>query len=432
MMRILKRLLLLALFLAQVTAWSAIEVRLSVKFILNADGTHPAGSFPGSRIAVGTEASFNTEIEHGNRVLDATGRAFSLKVVEYLDIQPTAVTGTSVTRTCGITSNSATVTCMNTAGIASGMRVTGTGIPANTVIVDVVANASFTMTTRATATNAGASLTASYENSYWFTLPARANRATIEAAATANPTAKATWRWHETAINIYVNGSGSGQCSFVGDGLSVALGQEIFNRGTVLHEIGHYFNLLHTHAGDYPTNPNPPNETPPRAFDGDDLDDGDGLTQTPDDNPNITNRDQLSVALLGVPYFQPPSPPNAPFADAVQRAVVDRTFSNVMSYHDEDLLLSVQMDIWNQHANIERLLFCNGRTWFVANEGNNGAVGTTTLTPLATLVEGINRRTTNNDVILLRSGTYLTPPGGTLSAPCTISATRGPVSIVKP
>jgi len=425
------QILLFALLLGQFPAWAAVEIHLSVKFILNADGTHPAGSFPGG-IAVGTEESFNTEIEHGNRVLDATGRAFSLKVVEYLDIQPPAVTGASVTRTCGTTVNNGTVTCTNTAGLASGMRVTGTGIPANTVIEGVAANTSFTMTANATATNTAVSVTASYENSYWFTLPARANRATFEAAATANAPAKTTWRWHETAINIYVNGSGSGQCAFVGNGFSIALGERIFNRGTVLHEIGHYFNLRHTHNGDYPTNPNPPTEMPPRAFNGDDLANGDDLTQTPNDNPNITTRDQLSVALHSVPYFQPPAPPNAPFADAGQRAAVDRTFSNVMSYHEEDVLISEQMDIWTQHANIERLPFCNGKTWFVANGGNNGALGNTALVPLETLVEAINRRTTNNDVLLLRSGNYLAPAGGTLSAPCTFGATRGVVQIVRP
>lgn len=425
--------ILFALLLGLLPTWSAIEIRLSVKFILNADGTHPAGSFPGGGIAVGTEESFNTEIEHGNRVLDATGRAFFLNVVEYLDIQPPAATGTTVTRSCGTTINSDTVTCANTAGLASGMRVTGTGIPANTVIVDVVANTSFTMTTGATATtpaNAPVTVTASYESSYWFTLPARANRATIEAVASANDN-KALWRWHENAINIYVNGSGSGQCAFVGDGLSISLGQRIFSRGTVLHEVGHFFNLRHTHIGDGGENTNPPGENPPRAFATTDMKDGDGLTETLADNPNVSTKDQFCNAWFGVPYVRP-SNPNLPFASTAERAQVDATMENVMSYHDENILLPVQMDIFTYPANVERLRFCNGRTWFLANDGNNEAAGNSATTPRATLEKGIQSITTPNDVILLRNGNYTAPPGGTISTQCTLSATRGPVTVLKP
>ena len=38
---------------------------------------------------------------------------------------------------------------------------------------------------------------------YWHTLDARSNRSVFEAAAKAD---KTTWKWHESAINIYING----------------------------------------------------------------------------------------------------------------------------------------------------------------------------------------------------------------------------------
>jgi hypothetical protein len=151
------------------TATANLNVNLSVKFILNADGTRPNGG-------IGSASGFGGEVSHGNQVLSATGRGFRLVVVEYLDIQPPAPAGQS--------------------------------------------------------------------EDYWFKLPARENRQTIESAARADP---GTWRWHESAINIYVNNTSSGQCAFVGSGSAISLGKSVAP-GTVVHEIGHIFNLLHTHA----------------------------------------------------------------------------------------------------------------------------------------------------------------------------------------
>lgn len=407
------------LFLAAPMFCQAIEVRLSVKFIRNNDasGTHPSGD-------IGTEATFATEINRGNAVLAATGRGYELKVVEYRDIQPAAPIAAAVNFTGGTTQNSATVTCSNTAGLQVNMFVQGAGIPANSVIDSIVPNTSFALLSRATATNASVAMSASFPANFWFDLPARARRAFIEAAATATPQAKVTWMWNDNAINIYVNNSRSGSCAFVGEGLSIALGDNV-GVGTVLHEIGHFLDLHHTHAGDYviPT---------PTTFTLASLTNGDGLDETLEDNPDISTNDQLSNARFGVPYTQPPTPPNAPFATPSERAQVDSAFENVMSYHNENTLLSVQMDIWTLSANVGRLVFCNGRTWFVANGGNNGAAGNSAATPLSTLVSGMQHVTTSNDVVLLRNGTYTTPPVGIISTQCTLRATRGPVTIIQP
>ena len=64
---------------------------------------------------------------------------------------------------CGTTNASSTVTCTNTAGLAVGMYLTGNGIPANTRVISMVANTSFTMSGNASAT-ASVSVLANYLN----------------------------------------------------------------------------------------------------------------------------------------------------------------------------------------------------------------------------------------------------------------------------
>ena len=100
-----------------------------------------------------------------------------------------------------------------------------------------------------------------------------------------------------------------------------------------------------------------------------------------------------------------------------------------MSYHNENVLLSVQMDLWTLNANAARLPFCTGRTWFVANGGNNGAAGNTAAVPLATVTSGLAHVSTTDDVVLLRSGSYAAPAGGVISTVCTLRATRGEATV---
>ena len=78
---------LLLLLFAAPPANADITVRLSVKFILTPGGTRPAAG------NIGTTAGFDAEVSRGNRILAATGRGYSMQVVEYLDIQPPAPAG---------------------------------------------------------------------------------------------------------------------------------------------------------------------------------------------------------------------------------------------------------------------------------------------------------------------------------------------------
>ena len=402
---------LLSLLAPLAIARADIQVLVSVKFIHNNDGanTRPAGN-------IGTVAGFGQEVTYGNTVLDATTRGYSITVVEYLDITPPAPAGAPANVTGGTTNNSATVTCTNTAGLQTFMRVTGSGIPANTVILSISANTGFTLSNNATATANSVAIAANFPPDHWFNLPARATRQYIETTALAS---QAVWRWNPGAINIYVNNSASGQCSFVGSGSSISLGGTV-GTGTVLHETGHIFNLQHTHALDYATNTNPVSG----IFAMSDLMDGDALTETANDNPNITTNNQLCQALFGKNY-------NGATTTDGERATVDSAFQNVMSYHTEAVLLPVQMDLWTLNANGARIGFCTGRTWFVANGGNNSSSGLTAALPLATVASGFAHVSTStpNDVVLLRAGSYSAPAGGVMSTPSTLRATRGEATV---
>jgi hypothetical protein len=240
---------------------------------------------------------------------------------------------------------------------------------------------------------------------YWYSLDARENRQTFEDAAIAD---KNTWEWNDTAINIYVNNSSSGQCSLVGQGGAISLGGTI-GAGTVLHEVGHVFNLMHTHGGDYADNPN----TPPYVLS--DLRNGDALASTAPDNPNIRTQDELCGALYGRLYSA---------ATAQQQADVDSAFLNVMSYHMENKLLPDQMDIWALNANGARLEFCSGRTWFVADSGSDSNSGESATSPLRTLSRALSRVASPDDILLLRSGTFLAP-AGRITTRCTLRSTAG-------
>src|SRR5205085_7497420 len=90
------------------------------------------------------------------------------------------------------------------------------------------------------------------------------------------------------------------------------------------------------------------------------LADGDRLSETVPDYP-CYNSNQLSQAVFNTNYSA---------LTPTQRAVIDSSWRNVMSYHQEDELLDIQMDYWTANANnANRQWACSGRTWFVATDG---------------------------------------------------------------
>lgn len=237
---------------------------------------------------------------------------------------------------------------------------------------------------------------------YWFTNRARGNRQAVEDASKADPVA---WQRNEAgALNMYVNDSFSGQCSFIANGDSITLGKSI-QTGTVLHEIGHFFNLSHTHDGDTDcTNP------PPYL-----LADGDGLDETVPDHNCYADRAALMAAL----------PPEL-------RPAVDTSWLNVMSYHEADQLLDIQMDYWAWAANDDRLSVCSGRTWFISTDGSDNLLindGLSAGRAFQTLDWTLLFPTAADDILLLRTGSYEAP--ATIATPCTLRATRGPVTLTR-
>jgi hypothetical protein len=319
---------------------AGVEVKISVKFI-HGPGAMPPVTVPGGgNIDLSTSAAFDAEIAHGNRVLDATGRACRLRVIEYINIQPPD----------------------------PGDQPAG----------------------------------------FWYNLDARRFRQVFETAALASP---GVWAWNGNGVlNIYVNNSSSGSCSFIGTGDSISLGATIFTQGTVLHEIGHFFDLSHTHSFD----PGPPvNECV--------YGDGDGLAETLPDNGCFTTMDQLSMANFGVNYAT---------LNAFQRQAVDDTWFNVMSYHVEARLLNIQMDYWCTNANGARHAVCDGFTWFVATNGLDPfSSGLTPGQSFATVPWALAHVSSPNDVVLLRPGNYGVP--ATITTPCTLSSSGGAVTLTR-
>jgi hypothetical protein len=316
-----------------------ISVRLSVKFILNSDGTRPTGR----NIDISTTAGFQAEVDWGNQVLAATGRGFQLSVVEYLDITPSAPSG--------------------------------------------------------------------QPSDYWYNLNARTNRQLFESAALADTTTT-TWRWNSAALNIYVNNSSSGSCSFVGNGSSISLGGTIFTQGTIVHEIGHFFNLRHTHANDVDCTTTPGPYAPA---------DGDSLAVTLTDHNCLNTIDLLSAANFGGRVFSA--------LTAEEQARVNSSWLNVMSYHVESQLLDDQMDIWSDNANVSRLFACSGRTWFVSTAGSDIWLGDSAFAPFKTIPRAVSAISTPNDIIMLRAGNYTVP--GSISTACTLRTMRGPTTITR-
>ena len=240
---------------------------------------------------------------------------------------------------------------------------------------------------------------------YWFSLDARSNRAVFEAAALAD---KATWLWNDNAINIYINDSASGECSFPHGGFAISLGKTLFpsiGSGSVVHEIGHFFGLRHTHIGDQNNKV-------------DNWGDGDGLVETLPDDPDATLGDI-----------------NARYPAETQQKR-DDLYYNVMSYHAENRLLPVQMDIWDANAADFRMAVCRPRVWWVANFGSDANSGADPNFPAATLSHGLLGAATSlgpvHDDIMLNGGTYVAPTGGVISTPCSIRAFGGIVTVVHP
>ena len=245
------------------------------------------------------------------------------------------------------------------------------------------------------------------------------NRKQMEMEAFA---AQAIYAWNPNAINYYiVAGYGvppqdAGDCAFPsGNNHLIELGT-VNNPYTLLHETGHYFELYHT-QGSCDCKRNNQGCTLTNGFwAGNDDATGYRITDTLSDSECFT-QDTLARANFNKPYAT---------CTAGEITLVDDTFFNIMSYHPgvaQVRMTELQLDKWTDFANGARAAVSSGRTRFVSPGGANSGGGTTSTTPLRTVMFAQTVATPARDVVLLRPGNYNEQL--TLDKPLTVRATRG-------
>lgn len=253
----------------------------------------------------------------------------------------------------------------------------------------------------------------------FFMLSARSepNKVALEAVATSNATSRAQFFWRDDAINVYINNTSSGICSFVGSGNIIFTGSASYNT-LILHECGHFFDLLHTHNSEQYRNSN-------------------GTTCS---STNLCGCAQLIGGDDGIPdtvldhqcWDRPALVAGNPGASAFQ---IDNVWLNVMSYHlPQDRFTEDQMDRLTDTASIARRFVASGRTWFVdRNCGSiirNGSSRCDAFSgPFGLVRDGLNNAS-SGDIVLIRAGNY--NERTTFSRPATLRASRGAVVLGRP
>jgi hypothetical protein len=250
--------------------------------------------------------------------------------------------------------------------------------------------------------------------SSFFNLAARdgGNKAALENTATSNATTRAQFFWRDNAINVYINNTSSGYCSFPGDGSVIFIGSAAYDT-LIIHEIGHYFSLAHTHSGEQFLN-----------SDNSPCDDGcacakllggntDGFSDTLPDH-ECWNRAQMVAANPGASTTQ-----------------IDNTFLNIMSYHlPQDRFTSGQLDAWADTGNSSRFNAVTGRTRFVDRDNTGIFQFGTSALPYETVAQGVSSAAASGDIVLIRPGHYNETM--TITKALTLRATRGTAVIGLP
>lgn len=254
----------------------------------------------------------------------------------------------------------------------------------------------------------------------------------FEANAVNNP---ATYGWSASAVNIYIvrfGGANWNVCSFPGSQIILVNGAAGYSTArTVLHEIGHYFNLSHTFNGRKNLNANNTVCTNgcncPKFVGGGD----DKVDDTILDHDCWTDQDDIAQGNYSQNY--------AGLSPSRQSAV-DGIWNNLMSYHgrqhDTPFLTSDQLDRWTDSANGDRPGVRTGRTRFVdracVSLGPTGSSDCATIGgPFHTVALGVAASSAGGqDIVLVRPGNYNEPM--TITKALTMRATRGNATIGKP
>ncbi len=251
----------------------------------------------------------------------------------------------------------------------------------------------------------------------FFNINARtyANKAALEAVATSNSTTRAQFFWRTNAINLYVNNTTSGYCSFPDDNENVIfVGSKAYDT-MLIHELGHYFGLSHTHQGETYLNANGTACASGCACAQQIGGTGDQVSDTIADHQCWTYA-QLQAGNPGATSGQ-----------------LLNTWTNIMSYHlPQDRFTSGQFDRWTDYSNASRRPSVSGATRFVDidNFGGLFQFGLSVF-PYGTVAQGVTAaNSTGIDIVLVRPGNY--DESLTITKAVTLRATRGTAVIGKP
>lgn len=249
---------------------------------------------------------------------------------------------------------------------------------------------------------------------FGFDFQASKNGPTVRDQMEAAALSDGRYAWNSNAINIYINqGTTGGLCSFPDSGKNIILvGAVSATAGnTQLHEVGHYFNLSHTHTDD--------------------------LSDTLGDNPAWTEDNVAANAFSGKNYSQ---------LDASQKQQVDDLILNLMSYHGttgnqapiynlgqvQSRLTEQQLDRWADAANGRRAGVCDGTTIFARVSNSYGSGSSSDPYGSLVVATAVASNRPGNNIVILKPGDSseritINPPRGTT---VTLRATRqGAVTI---
>ena len=230
------------------------------------------------------------------------------------------------------------------------------------------------------------------------------------------------YAWNENAINIYINEATTGGKWFIND--VIIVGVRFSNIAWIhLHEIGHYFNLHHTHGSQ--------NSAMTNSTTGQDQSaPGDDHVEDTIDDLATWSRNDIAVHNFSVEYEK---------LTHEQKIAVDYIAENIMSYHHLDpvqaqltRLTEGQLDRWANTADeyFTRRKVRDGRTIFVSTDKGNGKgrVGSHCC-PYQTVNNAVEKANLDGgDILLLKPGVY--NESITIDKPLTLRATRkGSVSI---
>jgi hypothetical protein len=235
------------------------------------------------------------------------------------------------------------------------------------------------------------------------------------------------YRLRTNAVNFYVatgfaSSGGGGACPIPPGDVSFLACQGFANNGPwwLVHETGHFFGLSHTHGGC-----GCPGTGGCFSLNGFFVGD-DGVVDTLPEAAGdfcFTSQNLIAQANFNKTYAN---------CTAAERALVDDTFFNVMSYHNptikdqvEDVITELQLDLHADTASKPsgsggRLAFSSGKTHFISPGGSDGGSGRST-SPLGTVGQGVTN-SASGDILLLRPGNYHQTL--TINRPVTLRAPR--------